>query len=244
MKKCLSVLAALALLFVAGCNKGDNNGNKVPEGAVDLGLVMTRSDGTTYNLYWAACNLGASSPEEYGDYYAWGEVEPYYSQQEPLTWKEGKTGYSWASYRWCNGSSSTLTKYNTDRSEEYFDNKTVLETGSAGDDAASKKLGGKWRMPTDAEWMKLRTECEWTKTTQNGVTGHLVTGPNSNSIFLPSAGLRRGTNIIDEGTFGYYWSSSLDTEDPAKAWDVYFGFHPDGKSYARFNGQSIRPVSE
>jgi len=208
---------------------------KVEVKAIDLGLSS--------GLKWAECNLGAEKPEDYGDYYAWGEVEPYYSSQDPLTWKEGKSeGYYWPSYKWCNGSSSTLTKYNTDSSRGSVDNKTVLDPA---DDAAHVNLGGKWRMPTDAEWTELRTECTWTWTTQNGVNGRLVTGKNGNSIFLPAAGCRCDTGLYDTGSYGYYWSSSLDTDDPYGAWGVYFNSSNVRRSTVdRWLGRSIRPVSE
>lgn len=192
--------------------------------AVDLGL----------SVKWAACNLGAAKPEDYGDYYAWGETEP-------------KENYSWSTYKWCNGSSSTLTKYNTESSYGTVDNKTVLDQE---DDVASVKLGGKWRMPTDAEWTELMTKCTWTWTTNyngTGVSGRIVTAPNGNSIFLPAAGFRYDADLDYAGSAGYYWSSSLYlyTGSPYRAWYVYFfsggvsRFH-----YDRYRGQSVRPVSE
>lgn len=203
--------------------------------AIDLGL--------TSGLKWATCNVGANAPEEYGDYFAWGETEPYYSSQDPLTWKEGKTaGYYWSSYKWCNGSSNTQTKYCTDSSYGTVDNKTVLDPE---DDAAAVNWGGTWRMPTDAEWTELRTECTWTWTTQNGVNGRLVTGPNGNSIFLPAAGYRYNTDLILAGSVGYCWSSSLNTFSPGRAY--YVCFHSGnvyGGSGYRCNGWSVRPVTE
>ena len=210
----------------------------IPDGCVDLGL----------SVYWASCNLGASKPEEYGDYYAWGETEPYYSSQDPLTWKDGKTGYNWASYKWCNGSSSTLTKYNTDSSCGNVDNNTVLEPE---DDVAHVKLGGKWRMPTDAEWSELRntSNCSWIWTTINGVNGYKVqskkSGYTDNWIFLPAAGNRVDTNLNNVGSSGSYWSSSLYTDSPDNAWGVYFFSGNVYKgSYGRCYGLSVRPVSE
>ena len=165
---------------------------------VDLGLPS--------GLKWATCNVGATAPEEYGDYFAWGETEPYYSSQDPLTWKAGKSaGYVWESYQWCNGSGTTLTKYVTGSSYGTVDNKTVLDPE---DDAARANLGGSWRMPTYENWTELRTECTWTWTAQNGVNGRLVTGPNGNSIFLPAAGCRYNTNL-STGSLGNYWSSSI-----------------------------------
>ena len=196
-------------------------GDEEPPKAVDLGL----------SVKWATWNLGAAKPEDYGDYYAWGETEP-------------KENYSWSTYKW--GTSETsLTKYNTDSVYGTVDNKTVLEPE---DDVAHVKLGGKWRMPTDAEWTELRTKCTWTWVTNyngSGINGRLVKATNGNSIFLPAAGYRGGTNLGKAGSDGFYWSSSLNTDRPSHTWYVYFH---SGKVYrygtARYNGQSVRPVSE
>ena len=122
---------------------------------VDLGLPS--------GLKWATCNVGATKPEEYGDYFAWGDTVPYYSSQDPLTWREKKTGYKWASYTWCEGSSNTMTKYcnNGDYGYNGFtDSKTTLDPE---DDAASYQWGGSWRMPTEADWGELlnRNNCKW-----------------------------------------------------------------------------------
>jgi len=207
--------------------------------AVDLGL----------SVKWSSTNLGATSPTGYGDYFSWGEVEPYYSSQDPLTWKEGKTGYNWASYKWCNGAYNKFTKYCPADRASYWDGngspdgKTVLDPE---DDAAHVNLGGKWRMPTDAEFTELREKCKWTWTTQNGVNGRLVTGKNGNSIFLPTAGYRVGTDFYNAGSYGYYLSSSLNTNNPNDAWFVYF--YSDNVdwnySYYRYFGRSVRPVTE
>ena len=196
----------------------------VPQ-AVDMGTVVNGK-----NIKWASFNIGASSPEEYGLHYAWGETEP-------------KEDYPWSTYKWCNGSSSTLTKYNTSSSYgTVVDNKMVLESS---DDVASVKLGGKWRMPTDAEWTELRTKCTWTWTTQNGVNGRLVTATNGNSIFLPAAGYRNLTGLYNAGSYGYFWSSSLNTGSPYRAWGVSFGSdYVSRLSISRYYGFSVRPVSE
>ena len=186
---------------------------------VDLGL----------SVKWATMNVGASKPEDYGDYFAWGETTT-------------KDTYNWSTYKWCNGSSSTLTKYCNNSSygnNGFTDNKTQLDLS---DDAARVNWGGSWRMPTDAEMTKLRTECTWTWTTQNGVYGRKVTSKsNGNSIFLPAAGCRLGSLLDRAGSYGYYWSSSLDTDDPYDAW--YFS---SGTVYRlndnRYFGHSVRPV--
>ena len=184
---------------------------------VDLGL----------SVKWATCNVGATKPEEYGNYYAWGETET-------------KTTYNWSTYKWCNGSSSTLTKYNTSSSHGTVDNKTQLELA---DDAARANWGGAWRMPTDAEWTELRENCTWTWTTLKGTNGYEVKGTNGNSIFLPAAGYRSDADLNRAGYYGSYWSSSLYTDYPNYAWYVYFNsdnVYRDG-SY-RYYGRSVRPV--
>ncbi len=189
--------------------------------AVDLGL----------SVKWASYNLGASSPEEYGDYYAWGETSP-------------KNDYSWSTYKWCNGSKNTLTKYNTDSGYGTVDNKTTLELS---DDAAHVNWGGSWRMPTNAEWSELITGCTWTWTTQNGKNGYKVTSKkNGNSIFLPAAGYRYDTYLIYVGSYGIFWSSSLDSDSPGGARYVDFdsGYVHEGYDGRRCYGRSVRPVSE
>ena len=179
--------------------------------AIDLGL----------SVKWSNCNLGATKPEEHGDYFAWGETFP-------------KDNYSWASYELCNGSSSSLTKYNTG------DGKTVLDLE---DDAARHNLGGNWRMPTDEEWTELRTHCGWTWKSENGVNGCKVTGQNGNSIFLPGTGYKTGSKYNYGNNNGFYWSSSLFLSANKDAYYYqfyYIGF--DRKNVARDIGLSIRPV--
>ena len=216
-------------------------------GAVDLGLPS--------GLKWAASNLSetglCSNHWDYGDYYAWGETEPYYSSQSPLVWKSGKTGYNWSSYKWCKGSEITLTKYCSSDKTSYWagsgspDNKRVLDSE---DDVACVKLGGKWRMPTDEEWGELIDKCTW-KWVDNyngtGVNGRLVTGPNGNSIFLPAAGYRYDTYPDYVGSYGFFWSSSLSAVYPYSAWRVYFISGTVYRNYGdRCCGRSVRPVSE
>ena len=212
----------------------------VVPGAVDLGLPS--------GLKWASCNVGASAPEENGDYFAWGETEPYYedgyARSENPVWKDGKTGYNWVSYQWCNGTAESLTKYCTDNEYGTVDNRTVLEPD---DDAASANWGGNWRMPTDAEWTELRTECTWTWTTQDGVYGRLVTSnTNGNSIFLPAAGYWDNTALrYGSDSYGYYWSSSLSVSSPGFACRV--GFYSSSVYrgvYSRYRGFPVRPVTD
>ena len=189
---------------------------------VDLGLPS--------GLKWATCNVGANAPEEYGDYFAWGEVEP-------------KATYNWSTYKYCNGSSSTLIKYCNNSSygnNGFIDNKTVLDPE---DDAAAVNWGGAWRMPTKAEQDELRNNCTWDWTTQNGVNGYKVTGPNGNSIFLPAAGYMFEGTLIGAGSDGSYWSSSLGTGDPVYAYVVDFNSgYVDWDCYDRYYGFAVRPV--
>ena len=204
--------------------------------AVDLGIVMTRTDGTTYKLYWAKSNLSdkglCTNPEDYGDYYAWGETEP-------------KESYDWSTYKFGTSSSGPFSKYNTDSSLGNVDNKTVLEPE---DDVAHVKLGGKWRIPTDAEWTELRTKCTWTWVSNyndSGINGVLVKATNGNSIFLSAAGGRIGTSLSGADSCGSYSSSSLYTEDLICAWYVFFCSDDVIGDYGgRCYGFSVRPVSE
>ena len=221
---------------------GDIGGNSTHE-YVDLGL----------SVKWATCNIGASKPEEYGDYFAWGETEPYYepgfAREDPQShWKSSKSGgYYWSSYKYCNGSLRTLTKYCYDSSygyNGYTDSKTVLDPE---DDAAHVNWGGSWRMPTCAEQDELRTNCTWTWTTINGIKGYKVqsnkSGYTDRWIFLPAAGSRFCTDLDDVGSYGRYGSSLFYTGFPGYA----FGLNFDSGScstdfYSRFVGFSVRPV--
>ena len=183
--------------------------------AVDLGL----------SVKWASFNLGATKPEEGGDYYAWGETE-------------AKNDYEWSNYKWCNGSYTKLTKYNTNGNYGIVDNKTQLDPE---DDVAMTLLGDKWRMPTDAEIDELIENCTWTWDSKNGVNGYWVTSKvNSNAkIFLPAAGYHDGSGI----GLGYYWSSTIDPEYPNYANLLFISADDiDAHGAYRCFGQFIRPV--
>ena len=185
--------------------------------AVDLGL----------SVKWASMNIGATKPEDLGDYFAWGEITP-------------KTLYSWATYKWCRGSSSTLTKYTN--SGYIIDNKTILE---ASDDVASLNWGGSWRIPTDIEMTELCEKCTWSWTTLNGMEGYKVTSKkNSNSIFLPAAGYHHiENNLVSVGSSGYYWTSVCSTTNQSSAYRLRFLSNVFGVDINnRCHGMSIRPV--
>lgn len=223
--------------------------NNFEESVVDLGL----------SVKWATFNLGASSPEEYGDYYAWAELEPYYesgyAQSENPVWKDGKgAGYDWASYRWCNGSYNSQTKYCPKGMTSHWggvgdpDGKTTVDSE---DDAAHEKWGEGWRIPTSAEFQELIDNCSSVWMTVNGINGRLFTsnkpGFTDKSIFLPATGDRYGnTTLSDLGVYGAYWSSSLYTVQPNGAMSLRFDESMvEIREYGhRFRGFSIRPVKD
>lgn len=179
---------------------------------------------------FACCNVGASSPVEYGDYFAWGETK-------------AKTTYTLSTYKWCNGSKSSMTKYCNNSNYGTVDNKTLLELA---DDAARANWGGTWRMPTIDELGNLNAQCTWTWKTISNVKGYKVTSANGNVLFFPAAGFRDLTSLKNAGSDGYYWSSSLNTSYAYSASLLYFGSsgHYTVNQDGRYYGQSIRPVSE
>ena len=198
---------------------------------VDLGL----------SVKWASFNLGASKPTEYGGYYQWAGTKDVSDTGIYLNWSN-------CPYHTGSSSSSGWTKYNTDSSYGVVDNKTVLETM---DDAASVALGDSWRMPTDEEWSELMNtdNCSWTWTTIDGTYGYKVQskkpGYTDNWIFLPAAGCRDDDNLYDVRSYGYYWSSSLHTGRPYRAFCTrFYSSFVYPISCDRYFGQSVRPVSE
>ena len=172
---------------------------------VDLGLPS--------GTLWATCNIGANSPEEYGDYFAWGETAP-------------KDNYDWRSYKWCIDYHFMLTKYcdkNTFGYNGFVDNKTELDPE---DDAACVNWGSSWRMPTAEQQQELYNNCTSIWATLDGVNGRLFTGPNGNTLFLPAAGI-----YYDSGDFvGWvcnYWSRTL-------------YFYPNDALYLYIDSPSVR----
>ena len=168
---------------------------------VDLGLPS----GTK----WATCNVGSTTPEGYGDYFAWGET-------------------------------STKSTYTQDN-YTYTGDPNNLPSSA---DAATANWGSGWRMPTQTEMKELINNCTVTWTIQNGVNGRLFTGSNGNSIFLPAAGCRNGSELYHADSYGYYWSSLLDSSTPTHAWQLNFGSSScsTGRSYSRTHGFTVRAV--
>lgn len=212
----------------------ENSENKIPEANgydyVDMGEAGI----------WATCNIGATKPEEYGLYFAWGETTGYANASA----KPGG-GFAWSTYELCKGSPSTMKKYCTSSSQGTVDNKTTLEPE---DDAAHVIMGGNWRMPTAEEFKKLYDVCNVTWVTgYNGgnVNGRLFTlkTDSSKQLFFPAAGYA-GASMLNVGTNGLYWSSSLSTSDSYNAYGLYFsssGVNP--RNYDnRDSGYSVRAI--
>lgn len=182
-------------------SSGTINGHKY----VDLGLPSGKK--------WATCNVGANKPEDYGDYYAWGEVRTKieYTKNNSVTY--GK-------------------KYNDIKGNPQYD-------------VVRKNWGGTWRLPTKMELKELINECTWIWTKQHNVNGYNVTGPNGNSIFLPAAGSRFGTSLLNDGSIGNYWSSSpYDYYDYGAYYLDFYGGGVDVNYDGRGYGQTVRPITE
>lgn len=239
----LSALMFILTLFLGlkGCNRSSGIDVRQPtEEPVRL-EVLTRGTVNGHDwvdlgvsVKWATTNVGASTPEAYGSYFAWGETSP-------------KSEYKWENYQFHVTGDSwenvTFSKYSTKSARGAVDNKTRLDYG---DDAARVNWEGSWRMPTRAEFDELLTKCTWTWTTQGGKNGYKVTSKtNGNSIFLPASGYRFGGSLYYGDSAGYYWSSSLLSGNP-------FGAHSPSFSAdkvewyrgARRSGFPVRPVTE
>lgn len=234
MKNSVKIIAILALTMAAffGCNKPDdepnNGGNNVSptdeHQYVDLGLPS--------GTLWATCNVGADSPEDRGDYFAWGETDT-------------KDIYDWKCYKYSayDGERYMITKYCVDPScglDGLVDSLTVLEPM---DDAVIANWGAGWRMPTKEEYEELNQETTFTWTTVNGVEGRLLTGPNGNSVFFPATGFYLDDGVICTG-LGIYWSSSLQTVSQVSAWSFHFDYENCHvcATYERCRGHCVRAV--
>lgn len=224
MRKLTKILAAMmlmtAVVFAVGCKPEDEPDNR----AVDLGLPS--------GTLWASCNVGANAPEEYGDYFAWGETEP-------------KASYSWSNYKYGKGTYDQLIKYCNDSNygyEGFVDNLSELEPS---DDAATVNWGNGWYTPTVEQWEELTVYTDYAWTVWNGVIGAEYTGPNGNKIFVPCAGYRREGVTDWQGKDVYFWASSLATDDdynPDHAWYYYHSINGDRFSGYRCWALPVRPV--
>ena len=220
MKKFFVMALSLLFMGAVGNAKVNGTGDESSDAveAVDVGL----------SVKWANMNVGATKDSGFGSYFAWGEVKP-------------KQFYSWGTYVWSKGDTQYPLKYTT------TDRKTQLVPS---DDAARTNWGGEWRMPTVDEFEELTdlTKCDWEWITKDGVNGYKVTGKKTGkSIFLPITGFRFYEAVQFRAINGIYWSSTLDTGTPNKAWCLEFDFQnvnvTTGKlSSNRFSGRCIRAV--
>ena len=189
---------------------------------VDLGLPS--------GTLWATCNVGANSPEEAGDYFAWGETEP-------------KESYTWETYKWFYDRNGwpCCTKYCTNELDGTVDNKTELDPE---DDAASVNWGPSWRMPSQRQIFELCDQCIREVTTINGVQGIRFIGPNGNMVFLPLAGYYNKDTLNTAGTQGYYWTRSLLESLSSNAHDLSLSryFFETWDYHERYLGYTVRPV--
>lgn len=177
---------------------------------VDLGL----------SVYWASCNLGAEKPEEYGDYYAWGETKP-------------KSSYTKENYSYYNASTTQYINIGSDISGTQYD-------------AATMNLGSDWRMPTESEMQELVDKCTWEWTQINGINGYKVTGPNGNSIFLPATGFKNGRNTYyDREVCTYYTSTKYSSSNINELYILYSKatYYRIIRSSEFYDGTPIRPVT-
>ena len=240
MKKTVMALTAIMLMMVVAvsCTKPDepNNGgnNGQNDSIVDHSGTFNGHDyvdlGLPSGTLWATCNVGATTPEGYGDYFAWGEIET-------------KEVYNWETYKYCNGGYNQLTRYCPYADYGYkgmVHDRTVLYDM---DDAALSEWGTGWRMPTRDEMEELLFYCtSWGWKEQNGVGGLLFEAPNGNSLFFPAAGYVDETEMVNAGANGCYWSRSLGGT-PDKAGNMYFVAHSMSFGHAfRYLGLTIRPV--
>ncbi|MCF0202412.1 MAG: hypothetical protein HUK08_03510 [Bacteroidaceae bacterium] len=205
----------LILLFCVSGNAQKPQTHNAHE-YVDLGLPS--------GVKWATCNVGANRPEEYGDYFAWGETS-------------AKSDYS---------PSNCLT-YNKNMAQMYSSGILSSEGALAPSyDAAAKNWGGLWRIPTLNEIKELIGNTIETWTTKNGVYGRKLTSRhNGKSIFLPATGYRHGTSLYDDGVDGYFWSSTpLEDGSQCSYLLLNFSDYFDWYDYRRFHGFTVRPVTE
>ncbi len=175
------------------------------------------------SVKWATCNIGAEKPWDYGDYFAWGET----GTKKSYT-KENSTTYG--------------VNYIELKSRDVVDDRGILTLDY---DAASANWGKSWRMPSREECAELLDRCEWSWKKINGVSGYKVTGKNGNWIFLPAAGGRNGTSNRNVGSYGRYWSSTVDPNHGDNAYNLYFSSSSKSTGHlSRLSGRTVRPVTE
>ncbi len=231
MNKTLKFVAALGLFLSAtGCVNNEQKKNDNVDGlnsakieSVDLGL--------TSGTKWASCNVGADSPEKYGEYFAWGETSP-------------KEVYSDTTYSYYNVPDSLAA----DSSAKKVWKNIGADIAGTEYDAATAVLGDAWKMPTESQCKELVDECEWTWTEMNGVNGYKVVGKNGNSIFLPASGVRGAADVVKNDMIGGFWSSTL-CEAAETSGDFAMAVYFFSESRAvdkggRWMGRAVRAVAK
>ena len=231
MKEVMKAVAALMLMTaVVGCAKPDepNNGGNNNDGTinghayVDLGLPS--------GTLWATCNVGATKPESYGDYFAWGETRT-------------KSSYDWNTYKYSEGGYDKLTKYCSNPGLGYngfSDDLIMLEPN---DDAATVNWGNDWHTPTTDQCSELYDNTYVKDVTQNGVEGRLFTAKNGKSLFIPNAGYRMDDEINGIGDFGGTWLNLLETKYSSEAWYLYSSSdYYSMNTNLRYYGMTVRAV--
>lgn len=209
---------------VYGYGEGPDDASDIHE-YVDLGLPS--------GTLWATMNVGAEKPEDYGNYFAWGET---------IGYDEGKTTFDWSTYKYYDTSFKVVTKYCTKSTNGSIDNKTELDPE---DDAATANWGVNWQTPSDEQLEELinssYTTVQWT--TLNRVNGRLIVSKsNGNRIFLPAAGFHE-TSLYNAGLVGRYWSRSLYTGNSYNGTSLDFNSSDISKDCSiRYYGRSVRPV--
>ena len=214
-----SMMLTASILGVLGCDsKGKESAKEKTQDFVDLGLPS--------GTLWATCNIGANTPENNGNYFAWGEVQH-------------KDYYWWDSYLYCNSAATQLTKYCTHPDfgfNGYIDTLFLMDLC---DDAANVNCGDGWMIPNYDDWNELLYNCKqsWT------YKGLELMGPSGNSVFFPFSGYIYKSDCRMVGKCGYYWSNMIETKAPNNAWCFRFCSDFWEMRYeARFFGMSIRPI--
>lgn len=186
---------------------------------VDLGLPS----GTK----WATMNVGASSPSDYGSYFAWGETSP-------------KSSYDFENLKYClDNKGDKYLKYVTYSKFGTIDNKQELDLS---DDAAYENWGSGWRLPSLKQQEELREMCKWEWITMGEHNGYNVIGPNGYSIFLPAAGFRGGSSYFDVGSECHYWSRLLGGSNDSAYCLSSVSSKIVREAYLRISGLSVRAV--